>query len=67
MDLIYLDPPFNSNSTNQPVAPTFRSARAGARLQPTAKPSAHLKVGATAGGWAQSSNNDGENGATLRR
>jgi 16S rRNA G966 N2-methylase RsmD len=38
VDLIYLDPPFNSSATyNVLVAPTFRSAQRNA----------HLKVGAT--------------------
>ena len=41
VDLIYLDPPFNSSATyNVFVAPTFRSAHTDA----------HLKVGATASG-----------------
>ena len=45
VDLIYLDPPFNSSATyNGAVAPTFRSARRDA----------HLKVGATPSGEAGS-------------
>ena len=41
VDLIYLDPPFNSSATcNVFVAPTFRSAQRDA----------HLKVGATPSG-----------------
>ena len=49
VDLIYLDPPFNSNATGAAVAPTFRSAYASLALT-FRSANAELKLGATKGG-----------------
>jgi hypothetical protein len=49
VDLIYLDPPFNSSATyNAAVAPTFRACPEFG--EGSARRDAHLKVGATPGG-----------------